>query len=188
MSEWKPLPALPDLRRVGIISLDTETRDGGLQAKHGPGWPWGDGHICGISVAWRDESGIRAIYIPLRHPDSQNFDREQVIRWLRDLIASGVKFVLKNGLYDWGWGWADLGIEMPPAEHLDEIDALATMVDENRYKYSLDALCAWRGFTGKDEALLLEGCTGIDPSTETQRVQTTICTMAIARALRRTLR
>ena len=29
MSEWTPLSALPDLRRVDIIALDTETRDGG---------------------------------------------------------------------------------------------------------------------------------------------------------------
>src|SRR5262249_50864829 len=48
-----------------------------------------------------------------------------------------------------------------PAERLEEIDALATMVDENRHKYSLDALCAWRGFPGKDEALLLEACAAL---------------------------
>src|SRR5262249_38338187 len=96
--------------------------------------------------------------IPLRHPDSQNFDREWVVCWMRDHKESSVKIVTNNGLYDWGWLWADFGIEMPPAEQLEEIDALATMVDENRYKYSLDALCAWRGFLGKDETLLLEGC------------------------------
>ena len=55
-------------------------------------WPWRGGHICGISVAWRDDSGIRGNYFPLRHPDSQNFERENVARWLKDLIAAGVKF------------------------------------------------------------------------------------------------
>jgi hypothetical protein len=54
-------------------------------------------------------------------------------------LASDVRIVTKNGLYDFGWLWADLGIAMPPAERLEEIDALATMVDENRYKYSLAA-------------------------------------------------
>jgi len=152
---------LPDLQRVSVLALDTETRDEGLQTKRGPGWPWRGGYIVGLSLAWRADSAIHAVYIPLRHPDSQNFDREQVIRWLRDLVASGVKIVTKNGLYDWGWLWADLGIEMPPAEQLEEIDALATMVDENRYKYSLDALCAWRGFPGKEETLLLEGCAAL---------------------------
>src|SRR5262249_25033896 len=74
-----------------------------------------------------------------------------------DLVASGVKIVTKNGLYDWGWLWADLGIEMPAAECLEEIDALAGVIDENRHRYSLEALCGWRGFPGKDEALLHEG-------------------------------
>src|SRR5262249_3100610 len=43
----------------------------------------------------------------------------------------------------------------------EEIDALATMVDENRLRYSLDALCSWRELPGKDEALLLEGCAAL---------------------------
>ena len=30
------------------------------------------------------------------------------------------------------------------------------LIDENRFSYSLDALCAWRGLPGKDEALLEE--------------------------------
>src|SRR5215831_7952088 len=158
--EWQRQSELPDLRRAGIIALDCETKDEGLHAKRGPGWPWRGGYITGISLAWRADGAIRAIYIPLCHPDSQNFDREQVISWLRDLVASNV-IITKNGLYDWGWLWADLGIEMPPAERLEEIDALATMVDENRLRYSLDALCAWRGFPGKDESLLLEGCAAL---------------------------
>jgi DNA polymerase I-like protein with 3'-5' exonuclease and polymerase domains len=160
-AEWKPPAELPDLRRAGILALDTETRDGGLQAEHGPGWPWGDGHICGVSVAYRADGEIRAHYFPLRHPDSSNFDREQFIAWLRDLIASDVRIITKNGLYDWGWLWADFGLKMPDAGRLEEIDALATIVDENRRKYNLDALCAWRGFSGKDEALLLEGCAAL---------------------------
>jgi hypothetical protein len=183
---WTPPTELPDLRGVGITALDSETKDDGLRDKRGPGWPWRGGYIVGISLAWRADGAIRAIYISLRHPNSQNFEREQVICWLRDLIASGVKIVTKNGLYDWGWLWSDLGIEMPPAERLEEIDALATMVDENRYQYKLDALCAWRGFPGKDESLLLEGCAalGLIP----QRVQAAIGSLAIACTSRRALR
>ena len=45
---------------------------------------------------------------------------------------------------------------MPPSERLEEIGALATIVDENRFRYGLDALCAWRGLPGKDETLLRE--------------------------------
>ena len=67
-----------------------------------------------------------------------------------------MRIVTQNGLYDWGWLRADAGITMPPSERLEEIGALATMIDENRHSYSLDALCAWRGLPGKDEALLKE--------------------------------
>ena len=45
---------------------------------------------------------------------------------------------------------------MPPSEQLEEIGALATLIDENRFSYSLDSLCAWRGLPGKDTALLEE--------------------------------
>jgi DNA polymerase I-like protein with 3'-5' exonuclease and polymerase domains len=154
MSDWQPLPALPDLRRVGTIALDTETKDGGLLNARGPGWPWGDGYIAGVSAAYRAEGTIRAHYFPIRHPDSQNFDPANVFQWVRDHVAAGVRFVTQNGLYDWGWLRADAGIVMPPSEQLEEIGALATMVDENRYQYGLAALCAWRGLPGKDEALL----------------------------------
>ncbi len=90
---WQTPQELPDLRRVGIVALDTETHDAGLQADRGSSWPWRDGYVCGISVAWREDGEIRAIYIPMRHPDSDNFDPAQVYRWLKDLIASGVRIV-----------------------------------------------------------------------------------------------
>ena len=89
-------------------------------------------------------------------PNSENFERENVARWLKDHIAAGVRIVTQNGLYDWGWLRADLGITMPPSEQLEEIGALATLIDENRFSYSLDSLCAWRGLPGKDTALLEE--------------------------------
>jgi DNA polymerase I-like protein with 3'-5' exonuclease and polymerase domains len=153
-NNWCPPSELPDLRRFDKIAIDTETRDDGLKEDRGSAWPWKGGHICGVPVAWRDEGGLRGSYFPIRHPDSQNFDPEQIKRWLRDHIAAGVRFVTLNGLYDWGWIRTDLGISMPPSERLEEIGALATLVDENRFNYGLDALCAWRGLPGKDTVLL----------------------------------
>ena len=67
-----------------------------------------------------------------------------------------MRIVTQNGLYDWGWLRAEAGILMPASERLEEIGALATLVDENRFTYGLDALCAWRGLPGKDETLLKE--------------------------------
>jgi DNA polymerase I-like protein with 3'-5' exonuclease and polymerase domains len=159
--DWHPPSELPDLRRVAIIAFDTEVRDGGLLTKQGPAWPWGDGCIYGLSVAYRVEGGIRAHYFPIRHPDSENFERGQIVNWLRDLIAADVRIVTQNGLFDWGWVRADFGLKMPPAERLEETQAAATLVDENRHHYSLEALCAWRNLPGKDETLLREGCAAL---------------------------
>jgi hypothetical protein len=161
VSDWFAPTQLPDLRRVGIIALDIETLDDRLRADMGSGWPFAAGHICGISVAYREGGDIRAHYFPLRHPDSVNFDPTQLYQWLRGLITSGVRIVTQNGLYDWGWLRTEAGILMPPAERLEEIGALATIVDENRHRYSLDALCAWRGIPGKDDTGLKEGAAAI---------------------------
>ena len=80
-TDWRAPTELPDLRRAGLIALDTEVNDEGLRADRGSAWPWRGGYICGISVAWRAEGGIRGNYFPLRHPDSENFDCEQVFQW-----------------------------------------------------------------------------------------------------------
>jgi DNA polymerase I-like protein with 3'-5' exonuclease and polymerase domains len=161
MSVWRPPTKLPDLRRVDLVALDTETNDERLRADMGSGWPFKAGHICGISVAWREGGDIRGRYIPIRHPDSNNLDPAQVFQWLRDLSASDVHIVTQNGLYDWGWLRTEADIKMPPAERIEEIGALATIVDENRYAYGLDELCKWRGVAGKNEASLAEGAAAI---------------------------
>ena len=152
---------LPDLRRVGIIALDTETKDDRLRAGKGSGWPTHEGYICGVSVAYREGGEVRAHYFPIRHPDSANLDTAQVFAWLHDLIASDVHVVTQNGLYDFGWLRTEADILMPPAERLEEIGALATLVDENRYSYRLDDLCTWRGLPGKDETALKEGAAAL---------------------------
>jgi hypothetical protein len=128
-TDWQVPTELPDLRRAGIIALDTETKDEGL-TNRGSGWPWGEGYVCGVSVAYHEGGAIRAFYFPIRHPDSQNFDPVQVFAWMKDLAASGVRIITQNGLYDWGWLRSDGGILMPPSERLEEIGELATIVDE----------------------------------------------------------
>jgi DNA polymerase I-like protein with 3'-5' exonuclease and polymerase domains len=153
---WRRPDALPNLLRVGLVALDLETKDERLQAEKGSGWATGQGYICGPSIAWREGGEIRSDYFPIAHPDSDNFDREQVFRWLRDHVAAGVRFVTQNGLYDWGWLRTEAGIKMPPGDRLEEIGAAATLLDENRQSYSLDDLCAWRGLPGKDETLLVK--------------------------------
>ncbi|HVI64683.1 MAG TPA: hypothetical protein VM910_19170, partial [Bradyrhizobium sp.] len=73
-----------------------------------------------------------------------------------------MRIVTHNGLYDYGWLYADLRLNMPASERLEETGALATIVDENRPSYKLTALCAWRGLPGKDETLLRQACATLD--------------------------
>src|SRR5262249_49353838 len=54
-------------------------------------------------------------------------------------------------------------------ERLEEISALATMVDENRFQYSLDALCSWRGIRGKDDTSLREGIEALELHTNKRK-------------------
>ena len=155
MSNWQIPTDLPDLRRVGISRIDPETKDGG----YAPTSAQPGRRVTAISAASASLTAPRgksAHYFPIRHPDTENFDPSQVYQWLKDLIASDVRFVTQNGLYDWGWLRTEAGILMPPSDRLEEIGALATIVDENRFRYSLDALCTWRGLPGKDETLLRE--------------------------------
>jgi Mesyanzhinovviridae DNA polymerase len=160
--EWKIPSALPDLRRTGLIALDTETRDDALATDHGSGWATRQGYICGVSIAYRAETDIRALYIPIRHPDTNNFDSTQVYTWLKDHAATAdLRFVTQNGLYDWGWLRTEADIRMPAGDRIEELGALSTLVDENRFRYGLDALCEWRGLPGKDETLLREGCAAL---------------------------
>ena len=50
------------------------------------------------------------------------------------MFASDVRIVTQNGTYDWGWLRTEAGIVMPPSERLEEIGALATIIDENRFQ------------------------------------------------------
>jgi DNA polymerase I-like protein with 3'-5' exonuclease and polymerase domains len=153
---WQPIKALPDLRRAGRVALDIETADHRLQAELGSGWATAEGHVAGVSVAYRADGEIRSHYIPIRHPNSNNFPVKQVFSWLKDLVASDVHIVGHNLLYDLGWLETDGGVAVPASGRLDDTGALATMIDENRRSYSLDNLCKWRGLQGKDETALRE--------------------------------
>ena len=59
-----------------------------------------------------------------------------------------------NGIYDWGWLRTDGGILMPPSDYLEEVGALATIVDENQRRYGLDApvRALWPAWQGHDAA------------------------------------
>jgi hypothetical protein len=44
MTIWTAATELPDLRRVDVVAIDTETNDEGLRADRGSAWPWRGGY------------------------------------------------------------------------------------------------------------------------------------------------
>src|SRR4029077_10544563 len=77
-AEWERPVELPDWRRVDLMAFDSETDDRRLRDDKGSGWPFRQGHICGISIAARIGGDIHKCYLPIRHPDSDNFPAEQI--------------------------------------------------------------------------------------------------------------
>lgn len=162
-SDWVRLDTLPDLRGHGsMIAIDLETRDDGLSNKRGAGWAYGAGHVAGVVIS----SGEQSVYAPIRHPDSNNFEWDQVRRWLEDHMKSDQYKVFHNAPYDLGWCLSEFGIAMP--ELLHDTMGMAFILDENRLMYNLDATCAWQGIQGKDEELLRQAADafGVDPKSE----------------------
>lgn len=149
-SAWTRPTELPDLRGRKLVAIDSETKDDGLANNLGPGWALGPmGYICGIS--WATEGSVG--YAPTRHPETDNFPLENVLRWLDDLFKSGTRIVFHNGPYDIGW-FGSFGVA-PPVNFEDTLPA-CVLLDEGNRRYSLDACCERAGIPGKDTTLLKE--------------------------------
>lgn len=149
-SDWRPVETLPEIPAGIPISVDLETRDDGIARAQGAGWAWYGGHIAGVAVAWAGE----AVYLPLAHPETANLPPGKVYDWLREVMRRASEVVFHNAPYDLGW----LGtVDFDPDEYrIEDTQAMAVLIDENRLSYSLDNLCKSYGIPGKDKTLLLE--------------------------------
>jgi len=165
-TSWEPPTELPDIPAGTEIAVDTETRDNGLAEERGAGWKTGDGHVSGFSVAWGD----RAVYVPLRHPETSNVDTERALGWLQDVMDRSRSVVYHNSPYDTGW----LKHEGLRIDHsrCEDTQFAAVMLGENELSYSLDSCCRRAGLAGKDEALLREAAEsqGLDAKKEMWRL------------------
>jgi DNA polymerase I-like protein with 3'-5' exonuclease and polymerase domains len=126
--------------------VDLETCDPEL-TELGSGNVVGRGKIVGISVAvegW-------AAYYPIAHEGGGNMDKKLVLNWLQDLFKQDSTFIFHNAMYDICW-LRSSGI-IPPAKIVDTMIA-ASLVNENRWSFRLDALAREYAGIGKDEAVL----------------------------------
>jgi DNA polymerase I-like protein with 3'-5' exonuclease and polymerase domains len=159
-SEWVPPIELPDLTSAKRIAIDVETRDPNIKA-NGPGWPTGDGEVVGYAIATEDWSG----YIPVRHLGGGNLDEKIVNRWLKKVFECPAEKIMHNAQYDLGWikrmGFTVNG-------RIIDTMVIASLLDENRFSYSLNALCYDHLNKTKSEKTLTEAARefGVDPKAE----------------------
>lgn len=148
-TDWVAPKELPDLRGRGLLAIDTEVSDNGLANKMGPGWPYKGGYVAGVSIA---APGAPPVYVPVAHPDTDNFSHEAVGKWLADHINSGDQIVMQNAHFDLGWIGTEWGIH--PTERINDTIAAAVCLDETRLTYNLDDLCEWKQVPGKEKGVL----------------------------------
>ena len=159
-TEWVAPTEFPDLRKADEIAIDLETRDPDLK-KLGSGSIRGVGEVVGIAVA---VDGYKN-YFPIAHGEGPNMDRNKVLSWFRDVCESPATKIFHNAMYDVCW-IRSLGIKINGLI-IDTMIA-ASIIDENRYNYTLNALSWVYLNKGKNESALNAAAKerGLDPKAD----------------------
>ena len=155
-----PPAELPDLTEAKKIAIDVETKDPNIKS-NGPGWATGDGEVVGYAIAVEDWSG----YIPTRHVGGGNLDEKIVNRWLKKVFECPADKIMHNAQYDAGW-IRRMGFDLKGKIY--DTMMISSLLDENRFSYSLNALAYHYLNKTKSEKLLTEAAQafGLDPKSE----------------------
>jgi DNA polymerase I-like protein with 3'-5' exonuclease and polymerase domains len=163
-TEWNMPTEFPDLRDADEIAIDLETRDPDLKSK-GSGSIIGNGEVVGIAVAVDGYKG----YFPIAHEEGPNLDRKKTLEWFKDICESPSTKIFHNAMYDVCW-IRNLGIKINGLV-IDTMIA-ASLIDENRFSYTLNTL-SWHHLSeGKNEARLTQAAKerGLDPKADMWRM------------------
>jgi DNA polymerase I-like protein with 3'-5' exonuclease and polymerase domains len=163
-TEWIPPTHLPDLKDHKEIAIDLETRDPGLKSS-GSGSVNGNGEVVGIAVAVEGWSG----YFPIAHEGGGNMDRALVLDWFEEVLHTDATKIFHNAMYDVSW-IRSMGFYIRGGV-IDTLIA-ASLIDENRWGYALNALGKEYVGVGKNEKILNDAAKswGIDPKAEMWRL------------------
>ena len=147
-SEWTPPEKVPNLSEAKEIAVDLETYDPDIKTK-GPGWAINNGYIAGVAIAVEGWKG----YFPIRHEGGGNFDERILKKQVQRIMDLPCDKIFHNASYDVGWlrWW---GVEVK-GKIIDTLIA-APLIDENRFRYSLNELGKDYLKETKSEALLYE--------------------------------
>jgi len=159
-TEWVAPTEFPDLRKAEEIAIDLETRDPDLK-KLGSGAIRGVGEVVGIAVA---VDGYKN-YFPIAHGEGPNLDRKKTLEWFKDICESPATKIFHNAMYDVSW-IRKLDIKINGLI-IDTMIA-ASIIDENRYNYTLNALSWVYLNKGKNESALNAAAKerGLDPKAD----------------------
>jgi len=159
-TEWISPESFPDLKDYKYIAIDLETRDPDLKSR-GSGAIIGNGEIVGIAVAVEGWSG----YYSFGHAEGNFFDKEVVMRWIKEVCALPNVKLFHNAMYDVCWLRA-YGVKING--HIVDTMVMASLIDENRFFYSLNSLSIDYLGQVKDETALRDAAdkAGIDAKAE----------------------
>ena len=163
-TEWLQPEEFPDLRDASEISIDLETYDPDLKSS-GSGSVIGNGYVVGIAVAVDGYKG----YFPIAHEQGPNMDRDKVLLWFKDVCESSATKIFHNAMYDLCW-IRKLGIKINGL--IVDTMIASSLIDENRYSYTLNTL-SWHHLSkGKNESRLIKAAKerGLDPKADMWRL------------------
>ena len=147
-TEWVQKTEYPDLRSHDEIAIDLETRDPDLKKK-GSGAVIGNGEVVGIAVATYNDKW----YFPIAHKEGPNMDRAKTLEWFKDICACPATKIFHNAMYDVSW-IRNLGIKINGL--IVDTMIASSLLDENRFSYTLNTL-SWHFLNeGKSEKALTE--------------------------------
>ena len=159
-TEWVQPTEYPDLRSYDEISIDLETRDPNLKSK-GSGAVTGNGEVVGIAVATFNDKW----YFPIAHGEGPNMNRAKTLEWFKDICECPATKIFHNAMYDVCW-IRSLGIKINGL--IVDTMIACSVLDENRFAYTLNALSWLYLNEGKNEKALNEAAKsrGLDPKAE----------------------
>ena len=147
-TEWVQPTEYPDLRSYDEIAVDLETRDPGLKSK-GSGAVTGEGEVVGIAVATYNSKW----YFPIAHKEGPNMDRKKTLEWFKDILECPATKIFHNAMYDVCW-IRNLGLKINGL--IVDTMIASSLLDENRFSYTLNTL-SWHFLNeGKNERALNE--------------------------------
>tara|TARA_R110000764_G_scaffold205719_1_gene290999 strand:- start:85 stop:1983 length:1899 start_codon:yes stop_codon:yes gene_type:complete len=159
-TEWFPPEEYPDLSKYDEISIDLETKDPDLKTK-GSSAMRGQGDVVGIAIAVKNWAG----YYPIAHESGPNMPRKKVLSWFQDVLKTKADKIFHNAIYDMCWIHR-LGLTV----HGTIVDTMimASLVDENRFRYDLNSVANDYTGMGKNESALQEAAKewGVDAKAE----------------------